>query len=131
VLACALAQTPGAFVHLVESNGKKAAFLREAVRVTKVPAKVHPVRIEKFVETFDGHADVVTARALAPLKFLLDQSVRLIGKGAVGVFPKGQDAGAELTEATKYWNMTATLVPSRTDPKGRIIVVRAPVRRRV
>jgi 16S rRNA (guanine527-N7)-methyltransferase len=124
VIACALAKTAGARVHLVESNAKKAAFLREAVRLTKAPAVVHHTRIEKFVESFDQRVDVVTARALAPLKLLLDQSVTLLNKGARGFFPKGQDVEAELTEASKYWNMDATLVPSRTDSKGRIVVVR-------
>ena len=131
VIACALAETPGVIVHLVESNGKKAAFLREAIRLTGAPAEVHAVRIEKFVETFDGHVDVVTARALAPLKLLLNQCVRLLNRGALGLFPKGQDAAVELTEATKCWSISPTLVPSRTDPKARIVVVRAPVRSRV
>jgi 16S rRNA (guanine527-N7)-methyltransferase len=124
VIASALADTAGARVHLVESNGKKAAFLREAVRLTKAPAVVHHARIENFVESFDQPVDVVTARALAPLKLLLDQSVGLLDRGAHGIFPKGQDVEVELTEAAKYWNMDATLVPSRTDSKGRIVVVR-------
>ena len=50
VLACALADTPGITVHLVESNTKKAAFLREATRVTAVPAIIHAVRIVDFVD---------------------------------------------------------------------------------
>jgi 16S rRNA (guanine527-N7)-methyltransferase len=124
VIACGLAETPGASVHLVESNGKKAAFLREAVRITDVPAVVHHSRIENFVESFHQPVDVVTARALAPLKLLLDQSVALLSGEAKGIFLKGQDVEAELTEASKYWNMDATLVPSLTDSKGRIVVVR-------
>jgi 16S rRNA (guanine527-N7)-methyltransferase len=131
VIACALAEASGAAMHLVESNGKKAAFLREAVRVTGAPATVHAVRIVNFVETFDKSAEAVTARALAPLKSLLDQSVNLIKPGTIALFPKGQDVEADLTDATRYWNINATLVPSRTDPKGRIVVVRAPMRRRV
>jgi 16S rRNA (guanine527-N7)-methyltransferase len=129
-IACALADTPGATVHLVESNGKKAAFLREAARITAAPAVVHSIRIEKFVDSFKGPADVVTARALAPLKVLLDQCFSILAMGARGVFPKGQDVGAELTEAAKYWNINHTLVPSRIDPKGRIVVVHALERRR-
>src|SRR5215510_4908691 len=66
VIACALADSPNAKVHLVESNAKKAAFLREAARLTRAPAVVHAERIERFVEVFEGRADVVTARALAP-----------------------------------------------------------------
>jgi 16S rRNA (guanine527-N7)-methyltransferase len=131
VLGCAFAEGMGRVVHLVESNGKKAAFLREAVRVTGAAAVVHPVRIEDFVESFGCHADVVTARALVPLRLLIDFSARLMKTDSVGLFPKGQDAVSELTKATKYWNMQATLVPSRTDPKARIVVVRAPVQHRM
>jgi 16S rRNA (guanine527-N7)-methyltransferase len=130
VIACALADTPGAGVHLVESNGKKAAFLREAVRVTGAPAQVHGMRIEAFAPAFPGRADVVTARALAPLTRLLDQSAALLKAGTTGLFPKGQDVDAELTEATKCWNMTFALAPSRTDSRGRIVVLRALERRR-
>jgi 16S rRNA (guanine527-N7)-methyltransferase len=129
VLACALVETPGARVYLVESSQKKAAFLREAVRVVGVPALVHAERIDKFVQGFAGRADAVTARALAPLKLLLDQSFGLLKTGALGVFPKGQDVEAELTEASKYWNMTSTLVRSRTDPRAHIVVVNALERR--
>ena len=129
MLACGLADKPGTCVHLVESNAKKAAFLREAARVAGVTANVHAERIETFVQNFVGPADVVTARALAPLKLLLDQCFGLLKTGTLGVFPKGQDVEAELTEASKYWNMTTDLVPSRTDPKGRIVIVRAIERR--
>src|SRR5262249_12935179 len=91
VIACALADQKGAAVHLVESNTKKAAFLREAARITGTPVTVHAVRIENFVDSWDGRADAVTARALAPLKLLLTLSFPLIAAGAQGVFPKGQD----------------------------------------
>jgi 16S rRNA (guanine527-N7)-methyltransferase len=124
-LACALAQTPGVDVHLVESNGKKAAFLREAVRITGVPATVHPERIENFGDSFGGNADVVTARALAPLKSLCDQAFPLLAKGAIGLFLKGQDVEAELTEAAKYWTVEAGLKPSVTSRDGVIVVVRS------
>jgi 16S rRNA (guanine527-N7)-methyltransferase len=129
VIACTLADTPGAMVHLVESNSKKAAFLREAARVTGSPATIHAMRIEKFVDSLAGPVDAVTARALASLKLLLDQSFRMVNVGAVGIFPKGQDVASELTEASKYWNIVNDLVSSLTDPAGRIVVVRALERR--
>lgn len=122
-IACALVDRPEGQVHLVESNGKKAAFLREAVRQLKLPATVHHERIEKFGDSFDGNADVVTARALAPLKMLCDQAFKFIAQGAIGIFPKGQDVEVELTEAAKYWNVQATKVPSRTSPDGSLIVI--------
>lgn len=123
-IACALADRPGAMVHLVESNGKKAAFLREAIRVTGAPAQVHPERIEKYTEGPVNSVDVVSARALAPLKVLCDQASSLIGQGATGLFPKGLDVAAELTEAAKYWNIEATTVASKTSPEGCIVIVK-------
>jgi len=124
VIACALAGKPDAVVHLVESNTKKAAFLREARRITGSPAVVHAVRIEYFVDTFRDHVDIVTARALVSLRKLYDHSAPLLERGAQGLFPKGQDLEAELTEASKYWNINdIRLVPSRTDRTGRIVVV--------
>ena len=129
VIACALAGREGATVHLVESIGKKAAFLREAVNLLQVPAVVHPVRIEDFVKNFKAKADVVCARALAPLDDLLRLAQPLLKTGAQGLFPKGQDVEGELTRASKYWNIEAELVPSKTSTDGRIVVVRG-LRRR-
>jgi 16S rRNA (guanine527-N7)-methyltransferase len=125
VLACALHGKAGRLVHLVESNSKKAAFLREAVAATESPAVVQGGRMEKFVETFAGKADIVTARAVSPLSSLLGQCLPLLKQGTLGMFPKGQDVEAELTEASKCWKMTVDLVPSRTDPKARIVMIRA------
>jgi 16S rRNA (guanine527-N7)-methyltransferase len=123
VLACALAETPGACVHLVESNSRKAAFLREAARVVGAPAVVHPVRIGDFVDNPPESVEIVTARAVAPLVELLSAAYPLLTNGAQGLFPKGQDVDAELTEAAKCWSIEASLVPSLTDPKARIVHV--------
>ena len=110
-------------MHLVERSTKKAAFLREAVRATGAPAEVHPVRLEDFVENLKAPVDVVTARALAPLAVLLAATYPLLKTGTLGLFPKGQDVGAELTEAAKCWSIQSTLAPSLTDPKARIVRV--------
>ena len=123
VLACALADQPAARVHLVESNAKKAAFLREAARSLRVPALVHAARIEDLAEQLADSVDVVTSRALAPLTGLLALAEPLLKKGAKGLFLKGQDVEAELTEASKYWNIESLLAPSLTNPDGRILVV--------
>jgi len=123
-IACALADQAGAMVHLVESNGKKAAFLREAVRTLALPAKVHQERAEKFGESYGETVHAVTARALAPLKTLCDQAFPFIARGALGLFPKGQDVAAELTEAAKYWRLEASTVPSLTNPDAAIVLVR-------
>jgi 16S rRNA (guanine527-N7)-methyltransferase len=123
VIACALADMPGAHVHLVESSTKKAAFLREAVHAAGAPAEVHAVRIEDFVENLTASVDVVTARALAPLAGLLAATYPLLKTGTLGLFPKGQYVDAELTEAAKCWSIQSSLVPSLTDPKAKIVCV--------
>jgi 16S rRNA (guanine527-N7)-methyltransferase len=123
-IACALAEQASTEVHLIESNNKKAAFLREAVRVTAAPAIVHAERVGDFAKRFTGQLEIVTARALAPLPELLAIAYPLLKTGAVGLFPKGQDVEGELTEATKCWSIQATFVPSRTDPESRIAVIR-------
>jgi len=129
-VACALAGEPGAMVHLVESVGKKADFLREAVRLLGLPAQVHHERAEKFGESCAETVDVVTARAVAPLKVLCDQAFPLIARGAVGLFLKGQDVAAELTDTAKYWSIQASTVPSVTNPGSSIVVVRSLQRRK-
>ena len=59
VLACAMAGTPGALVHLVERNAKKAAFLREALRITSAPGIVHLGAIEDIVDSIAGPIECV------------------------------------------------------------------------
>jgi 16S rRNA (guanine527-N7)-methyltransferase len=120
VIACAMGAGDGE-VHLVERNGKKAAFLREAMRVTGAPGIVHHREIADFVDSFSPSADYITARALAPLKVLIGLSAPLIQRGAKALFLKGQDVGVELTDATKYWTLRYNLHPSVTS-KGSFIV---------
>ncbi|MBV9563899.1 MAG: 16S rRNA (guanine(527)-N(7))-methyltransferase RsmG [Bradyrhizobium sp.] len=121
VLACALAETPGAVVHLIERNAKKAAFLREAIRVTNAPGRVHFSDIKDIVDRLDDPVDCVTARALAPLHQLIGFAEPVVRRGAKALFLKGQDVEAELTEATKYWNITPHLHASRTGGQGWIV----------
>jgi 16S rRNA G527 N7-methylase RsmG len=125
VIACALADAPGTRIHLIESNMKKAAFLREAVRETKVPGIVHADRIETLVPALGAVADYVTARALAPLPDLLEMIAPFLKKGAKALLPKGQDLDIELTRATKRWSIEAESVPSKTSRAGRILIVHA------
>ena len=89
VIACALADQPGSTVHLVESVQKKAAFLREAAQQIQVPATVHAVRIEDFGKNPNFKADVVTARALAPLDQLLTLAHPLLRIGCTGSVSQG------------------------------------------
>nr|WP_316163709.1 16S rRNA (guanine(527)-N(7))-methyltransferase RsmG [Bradyrhizobium sp. SZCCHNRI20481] len=123
VLACALADRPGAQIHLVERNAKKAAFLREAIRVTGAPGIVHLSEIGDIVEKWSGRVDCVTARALAPLHQLIGFAEPLVKKGAKALFLKGQDVEAELTESTKYWKIESKLHSSRTGGQGWIVAI--------
>lgn len=129
VLACALAERPGATVHLVERIAKKAAFLREAIRVTGAPGAVHLADIGDTVERFAGPVDCVTARAVAPLHQLIGFAEPLVKRGAKALFLKGQDVEAELTEATKYWKIEPKLHSSRTGGQGWIVELDAIERR--
>jgi 16S rRNA (guanine527-N7)-methyltransferase len=121
VLACALAETAGTMVHLVERNTKKAAFLREALRVTGSRGIVHLADIGEIVDRITGQVDCVTARAVAPLDQLIGYVEPLVRQGAKALFLKGQDVEAELTEATKYWSITPHLHPSLTGGHGWIV----------
>jgi 16S rRNA (guanine527-N7)-methyltransferase len=121
VLACALAEIPDATVHLIERNAKKAAFLREALRVTNSRGYVHLADIGDSVDRITGPVDCVTARAVAPLHQLIGFAEPLVRRGAKALFLKGQDVEAELTEATKYWNIKPQLHSSRTGGHGWIV----------
>ena len=121
VLACALADAADATVHLVERNAKKAAFLREALRVTGSRGTVHLADIGDSVDRITGQVDCVTARAVAPLHQLIGFAEPLVSRGAKALFLKGQDVESELTEATKYWNITPHLHSSRTGGHGWIV----------
>jgi 16S rRNA (guanine527-N7)-methyltransferase len=124
VVACALADHATSCVHLVESNVKKAAFLREAQRITRAPAIIHGARMEAANFSLE-RADVVCARAVAPLGALLALCFPLMEKTkCLGLFPKGRNAEVELREAAQMWTMNAKLLKSRTDPKASIVLVR-------
>ena len=124
IMAIAL-QERGVDVHLVESNGKKAAFMREAVRQIELPAKVHCARIEAvYTEPWVEDVDLVTARALAPLPLLMKLSVPFIENGGEMLFLKGEAVDSELTITSKYWNMKHIRLPSRTNVTGCILSIK-------
>lgn len=107
-------------VHLVESDTRKAAFLREAARVSGTTVTVHARRIDAVPEIA---ADVVTARALAPLAELLAWAHRFVGSKGVALFPKGQHAEDEVADAARQWTMSVERLPSRTDANGTVLRV--------
>jgi 16S rRNA (guanine527-N7)-methyltransferase len=123
ILAAFLADRPGAEVHLVESTGKKAAFLRAVLEEAGLPAVVFNNRIEAF-GAGEGPYDVVTARALAPLPRLIPYAKPILDRGAIGLFHKGADLDAELTAAKDALDggaFRADVLESLSDPRGRIV----------
>lgn len=113
-----LAIMGGVQVHLVESDQKKCAFLREVNRVTGAGAEIHTARIEVLEPL---HADVVTSRALASLDKLLGYGhIHRLSTGKC-LFLKGKRWMEELTEAQKHWKMGSLNHPSRSGAEGRIL----------
>jgi 16S rRNA (guanine527-N7)-methyltransferase len=107
-------------VSLVESNSRKCAFLRQAARLAGVKVIVHESRLGTIVPNYVGKADIVSARALAPLADLLAWTEPLLTTGTIGLFPKGRDAAVELTLAEQSWTFKAETLPSLTDSEARI-----------
>ncbi len=107
-------------VHLIESDRRKATFLREAARATQTAVTVHATRIEAVGAL---SADVVTARACAPLDTLLALSQPFHRTGTLGLFLKGKAVNRELTQANKVWDINAVIRPSRTDPDGSVLLI--------
>lgn len=113
-----LAIATGVKFDLIEADKRKAAFLREAARVTDAPVTVHSERVERL---FLAPADLVTARAFAPLPRLLDLGHKFLTPGGVFLLPKGESADRELTDARAEWNMKIEKFPSKTDPGATIL----------
>lgn len=105
-------------VHLIESDSRKCAFLREVARLTGTSVTVHNARIEAVAPL---GAQVVTARALASLEKLLNWAEPHLLPGGHCLFLKGKGSEDELTLASKEWNITSERVPSQTDPTGTIL----------
>lgn len=122
IVACCLKGRAGASVTLVEANAKKAAFLREAIRATGAPAQVLNVRAEALADDPTSY-EVITARALASIDRIIDLAAPILQRGATGLFLKGEGVEAELEEAAKRWRLDVQLIPSASDPGGRIVRV--------
>lgn len=120
-LAICLKDQPGAQVHLIESDQRKAAFLRAVSRETNAPAIVHSGRIESELPKLAGLVGGVTARGVAPLSQLFAWSEHMLLKNAVCVFLKGEDWRRELTQSELPSSFRVTSIPSRTNPKAALI----------
>jgi 16S rRNA (guanine527-N7)-methyltransferase len=124
VTAILLADVPGAHVHLIESNQRKAAFLRTALRETGSKGTVYPGRIESVAKEWSqGLVDAVSARALASLELLLKLSEPFTAQGARAVFHKGQDFQREINEASHTWTFDLVEKKSLIDPTSRMLLL--------
>jgi 16S rRNA (guanine527-N7)-methyltransferase len=112
-------------VELIESNRRKAAFLREAARTFGVEVAVHACRIEDLPPPSpDVAPPVLVSRALAPLDRLLATSRNLVIPGATILALKGEGVEAELAAARRHWRFTLETVPSLSDPRGCVVILR-------
>jgi 16S rRNA (guanine527-N7)-methyltransferase len=110
-------------VELIEANARKCAFLTEVARLTKTRVVIHNARVE--ATNLAGTADVITARALAPLPKLLSYAERFIGPNTTCLFLKGRRLHQELTAAKKTWKMGITTIPSLSDAGGTVLCLKA------
>jgi 16S rRNA (guanine527-N7)-methyltransferase len=124
VLAIRLAGQAGASVHLVESDQRKRALLREVARATGAPAEIHAARIESLAPDRLTPVDAVTARAFAPLPILLGFAKLWLAQGAVGIFPRGRTTEAQLRAYPDSALLRFETVDSKIDPRAAILIVR-------
>jgi 16S rRNA (guanine527-N7)-methyltransferase len=122
VIAALAAPAGDVQVHLVESDQRKAAFLANVIRTAGLPATVHAERVEALAPM---GADVVSARALAPLGELLAMAERHRRPGGIGLFPKGASVHKEIAEAAVHWHFDHAIHPSLTDPRAAIVEIGA------
>ncbi len=120
-----LAIMTGQETHLIESNGRKSAFLSEAARTAGAEVEIHTGRIENIAP---WPTDVITARALAPVSRLLDYAYPFLEFSAarkpVCLFPKGAGVEEELTEAGRRWHMDIERYSSLSGEAGTILRIR-------
>ncbi len=114
---------PDANIILVEADRRKAAFLNAAIRELGLihNTSVWTCRIEDATPLA---ADVVTARALAPLKTLLLHAECHLAPGGEAIFPKGRSVAREIPEASRHWRFDLALYESITDAEAKILHIR-------
>jgi 16S rRNA (guanine527-N7)-methyltransferase len=112
-------------VHVIESDARKCVFLAEAARAAGLEVGRNPmVHRSRLEDVANLRADVVTARACAPLAQLLTYAEPFLQADSICLFLKGGRVDEELTEAEKTWRMTVERFPSLSDPSGTILRIR-------
>lgn len=112
---------PEARFTLVEVDQRKATFLREAARELGVSPEVLTERIESVAPL---NADVLSARALAPLDGLCGFATRHLVADGVALFPKGASWRAEVDDARRNWTFSLDVLPSQTDRQAVVLKVK-------
>lgn len=112
---------PDAQFTLVESDTRKATFLRTSIRELDLNANVVADRLENAEPI---GADVISARALSPLTGLFSMITRHIGPNGIAIIPKGRAYEAEIAKAKENWRFDLQCQPSITDPEARILIVK-------
>ena len=120
IIASALSAEGIGKTHLVEKSAKKCLYLRAAVDAADLSAEVHGSRIEELT---DLTADIVTARAFAPLPRLMSSASHLFGKDTIALLHKGQNWKEELTAASETWKFSSEAIPSRSGGSGVILKI--------
>lgn len=105
---------------LIESDQRKATFLREVTRTLDLPIKVFDNRAERLTPF---GADFLTARALAPLPKLLELASRHLDPEGVCLFPKGETFLQEISEAEQFFTFNCSIIPSKTDANCAILKI--------
>ena len=124
VIAIQLARYPDAVVHCVESDKRKAAFLRQVARATGAPVVVHVTRIEALEAHSVSPVDAVTARGLAPLPRLVEYANVWLRSGAIGIFPCGRSAQKHGLALARSPGLEIETFPNKFDSGGRIVRIR-------
>lgn len=113
-------KTPYLKVSLIESIRKKTLYLNEVNKITEANAVIINDRIENIPpQSFD----VITSRAMASLKDLLNYTKKFFGKNTVCIFPKGKSYAEEIAEAEKFWKFDCKIVPSEMSREGVILII--------
>lgn len=118
VASVAAEKWPRMTMTLVESDQRKATFLRTAARQLNLAVTVHDQRIESLPPL---GVQVLSARALAPLTVLLGHASRHLASDGVALFPKGRTHAEEIESARKTWRFSLAILPSVTEVEGRIL----------
>ena len=120
VAILAAEQSPHLQITLVESDRRKCAFLAVAAQATDITPTISVCRAEDLAPL---NADVVSARALAPLSRLMPLAARHLAPSGMALFPKGTHVEGELQAVLESWRFKVQKVPSQTDPTGVILAI--------